>query len=1377
VLAGLTLLALCVPGLHQPAAHAATTFTVNTTSDGADSNVNDGVCNDGTGNCTLRAAIQQANATAGTDTITFNFSNIINLTGALPDITTNMVISGPGSALLLVRRDTGGNYRIFTIVNANVTISGMTVANGRTADGAPSATFANQGGDGGGISAGGGSLTLTDVVVTGNSTGAGGTAGGTFTGGFGGRGGGIWGTGTLTLTNVTVSDNTTGDGGVGSSGGPGGSGGGIAFLGSTLRMTNCTVTGNVTGKGVNGNSGGRGSGGNGGGIYAGNGTVTLTNVTLGNNSAGDGDPGGAGGGLYTHPDATTAMRDCVVSNNKAGKGLGNFAPQGGWGGGIANFGPLHMLNCLVNGNTTLGPSFSNSGLGGGIFSVNVTTVTNSTISGNTADPASFARGGGIYNFGNSLTVTNSTVTGNNAVACCSGFQSGQGIHNSGTAIVRNSIVAGNGAGDQPDITGAYTSQGHNIVGRATAGNSNGGSGDQSGFANGVNGDQVGTLAAPIDPQLGPLANNGGPTQTHALLVGSPAINQGDDSLARDASGNTLLTDQREVGRFEGTVDIGAYELHTSLENVSDKVTNEDTTLSFFFDIGDTVVNVTSVTASSDNQTLVPDAALNVSGTGPVRTLQLTPAANLSGVANITLTVTLSGGQTTSDTFQLTVTPVNDAPSFTKGADQTVLEDAGPQTVADWATGISPGPNEAAQPVSFVVTGNTNASLFSSAPAVSASGTLTYTPAANANGSATITLTAKDDGGTTNGGQDTSAPQTFVINVTAVNDPPVAQDQSVTTPEDNSRFITFSATDVESGALTFTVVSGPSHGTLTGTGSSRTYTPALNYVGSDSFTFKATDPAGADSPAATISITVTAVNDAPVNTVPGTQTVDQNSTLVFSTANSNAVSVADVDAGANPISVSLLSLNGTFTLATTAGLTFTNGDGTDDSSTTFTGTLDNVNAALNGLAFKPSVGFSGSTSLQLTSNDQGFSGSGGARSDFDFINITVRAGTIEFKQSSYNAAEGAGSLAVTVRRTGDTSQPASVAYATDDGSIGSVSVPCSSTTGAALDRCDFTKALGRLTFAPGESEKSFSVLLNDDSYVEGQETALLRLSSPTGGPVLGTRVTATMQIDDDAQETSSNPNDDTVKFVTQHYHDFLNREPDSSGLAFWVGEIDGCGADAQCREVKRVNVSAAFFVSIEFQQTGFLVYRLDKVAFGNLAGKPVPLTLSEFLSDTQGIGQGLVVGAPGWEVTLENNKRAFVNAFVTRTRFLTRYPNSLTPEAYVDALNANAGGVLSQTERDALVADLKSAAKTRAEVLRTVAEHQAVVRREFNQAFVLMQYFGYLRRNPDDAPELNRDFAGYNFWLGKLNEFNGNYIQAEMVKAFITSDEYRKRFGQ
>ncbi|MDQ5838952.1 MAG: CSLREA domain-containing protein, partial [Acidobacteriota bacterium] len=156
LLTGLVILAAQPSGFFnflQPAAHAATIFTVNSTGDGADSNPNDGVCNDGAGNCTLRAAIQQANATVGAETINFSVTGTINLTGALPNITSDVTINGPGSGLLTVRRDTGGVYRIFNVSStfANVNISGLTVANGLTADGTPGSFFGGQGSPGGGI--------------------------------------------------------------------------------------------------------------------------------------------------------------------------------------------------------------------------------------------------------------------------------------------------------------------------------------------------------------------------------------------------------------------------------------------------------------------------------------------------------------------------------------------------------------------------------------------------------------------------------------------------------------------------------------------------------------------------------------------------------------------------------------------------------------------------------------------------------------------------------------------------------------------------------------------------------------------------------------------------------------------------------------------------------------------------------------------------------------------------------------------------------------------------------------------------------------------------------------------------------------------------
>jgi hypothetical protein len=268
----------------------------------------------------------------------------------------------------------------------------------------------------------------------------------------------------------------------------------------------------------------------------------------------------------------------------------------------------------------------------------------------------------------------------------------------------------------------------------------------------------------------------------------------------------------------------------------------------------------------------------------------------------------------------------------------------------------------------------------------------------------------------------------------------------------------------------------------------------------------------------------------------------------------------------------------------------------------------------------------------------------------------------------------------------------------------------------------------------------------------------------------------------AQTVSTNQIDTPDFFVRQHYRDFLNRNADASGLAFWTNVITPCGTDVGCIEAKRVNVSAAFFLSIEFQETGYLVYRTYKSSYGNLAGAPVPITLSEFLPDTQEIGQGVIVNQAGWEQVLENNKQAFAAEFVQRLRFASAFPTSLTPDQFVDRLFMNAGVMPSASDRAAAINEFGSATTTadiaaRARALRRVAENSALKQQEFTRAFVLMQYFGYLRRNPNDAPEITLDFQGYNFWLGKLDQFHGNFADADMVKAFLVSTEYRQRFGQ
>ena len=173
--------------------------------------------------------------------------------------------------------------------------------------------------------------------------------------------------------------------------------------------------------------------------------------------------------------------------------------------------------------------------------------------------------------------------------------------------------------------------------------------------------------------------------------------------------------------------------------------------------------------------------------------------------------------------------------------------------------------------------------------------------------------------------------------------------------------------------------------------------------------------------------------------------------------------------------------------------------------------------------------------------------------------------------------------------------------------------------------------------------------------------------------------------------------------------------------------------------------------------------------------PVILRYREFLHDTQEIGSGVVVGTEGWEQKRNANTDPFVKSFVARRETELFYPVGMTPAEYVDTLNANAGGVLSQGVRDALVAGMTEGTETRATVLRRVAENEDFSRAQTNRAFVLMQYFGYLRRNVNDAPDTN--YGGYDFWLEKLEHFGGDWRQAQMVFAFIDSIEYRRRFAQ
>jgi uncharacterized repeat protein (TIGR01451 family) len=266
----------------------------------------------------------------------------------------------------------------------------------------------------------------------------------------------------------------------------------------------------------------------------------------------------------------------------------------------------------------------------------------------------------------------------------------------------------------------------------------------------------------------------------------------------------------------------------------------------------------------------------------------------------------------------------------------------------------------------------------------------------------------------------------------------------------------------------------------------------------------------------------------------------------------------------------------------------------------------------------------------------------------------------------------------------------------------------------------------------------------------------------------------------------NPIDDQRHFVRQQYLDFLNREPDTAGWDFWTDNITKCSdparrppgkTEAQCIDKQRETTSAAFFLSPEFQYTGYYVYRFYK---GSLGRQP---KFFEFIPDSQFVAAGIIIGGQLSAAKIEANKSAFANFFVSRPEFLAIY-GALTNQQYVDKLFQTTTINASPADRTALVDGLNNGSETRATVLKKVVDGTVVISEgnqqftttygqafynlEFNPAFVQMEYFGYLRRDPDAA--------GYAFWLGKLNQY-GNYLDAEMVKAFITSPEYRSRFGQ
>ena len=383
--------------------------------------------------------------------------------------------------------------------------------------------------------------------------------------------------------------------------------------------------------------------------------------------------------------------------------------------------------------------------------------------------------------------------------------------------------------------------------------------------------------------------------------------------------------------------------------------------------------------------------------------------------------------------------------------------------------------------------------------------------------------------------------------------------------------------------------------------------------------------------------------------------------------------------------------------------------------------------------------------------------GGAGGDVGSVTLNWNApncvvANVQLSQSTYTVNESAGFVIVTVTRSANLAAPASVNYATSD-SAGLVS--CGVNNGVASERCDYATTVGTARFAAGEASTQVVIPIVNDALVEGSESFNFTLSSPSGATLISPTAATITITDNDVAPASQNPIDDIPFFVTQQYIDFLGRLPDSTGLANWVATLSGCPnggfGEFDNPDCDRVHVSAGFFLSPEFQGRGYFAYRFYEVA---LDRRP---TYAEFVPDMAVVGGAQ---SPESEVL---SKAAYTDAWMQRPEFKSRY-DSLSNADYVNALEANAEVVV--TNKQTLIDALNANTMNRGQVLRNIVESQAVSDRFFNRAFVSMQYFGYLRRDPDAI--------GFQNWVNTLNADPSN--SRHMIFGFLFSTEYRQRFG-
>ena len=895
---------------------------------------------------------------------TFATPQTITLTGGEIAISKNLTIKGPSLAANKVTISGNNASRIFNVSTG----SGLTITN-LTISGGQGVGFA------GGI-LNNGTLTVANSTLTGNNASTDGGAIATSASAV-----------SLSLINTTISGNTAN-----------GNGGGVVVLGGTMSSINSTITNN---KADNDND----SNGTGGGIAASAGTTTLKNTIVAGNFNED--------GVTDSADDISGTVDASSSFNLIGTG---------GAGGLTNGGNNNQVGVASPG---LGALADNGG----------PTQTHALLSTSPAIEA----GSNANLPTDALDLDGDANTAETLP-----------VDQRGPAFPRVADSADADVIQTVDI-GAY--EAHPTIEDIANTSTNEDTVKNVSFNIG---DDTGSLIASV---VATSSNTTLVPNANLVITGSGGSRNLQITPAASQSGTTTITVTVTAtnGRTAtDTFDLSVNSVNDPPQGADNTVsTNEDTAYTFaaadfgFSDPNDSppnaflAVKITTLpsvgTLTNNNVAVNAGDFISVANIN-ANLLKFTPVANENGTpyTSFTFQVQDDGGGTdldpTPNTMTINVNPINDPPSFTIAADPpTVVQDAGPQTVNNFATNISDGPNETGQTLTFNIspTGSTGSLTFSTAPAInSTTGTLTYTATNGTNGTASFSVTLSDNGSNTPPNSNTSGAQSFTITVAAPNASPVvtttagnlaytenagavAIDPGLTVTDSDNANLAGASVSITAGfvsaqdtlgfvnqnGITGNYNSGTGVLTLTGTSTVANYQTALrsvtytnssdNPTASRTITFTASD--GISVPgSATRGIAITAVNDAPINTVPGPQTTNEDTAKVFSSGNANQISVGDVDLGANPIKITLTSSNGTLTLSTIAGLSFTTGDGTDDAVMVFTGSLASVNTALNGMSFTPTANFNGAASLQIVSDDQGNTGTGGPLTDTDIVNITVTA---------------------------------------------------------------------------------------------------------------------------------------------------------------------------------------------------------------------------------------------------------------------------------------------------------------------------------------------------------------------------------------------------